>query len=67
MRKVATDDVRHYLVLIASDAALTTDDVTARLRNLTITAEDAHSTLSAIADALYMDRKAAWSGYYMRW
>lgn len=67
MRKVATDDVRHYLVLIASDAALTTDDVTARLRNLTITAEDAHSTISAIADALYMDRKAAWSGYYMRW
>jgi hypothetical protein len=67
MRKVATDNVRHYLVLIASDAPLTNDEVTARLRNLTITAEDAHSTISAIAEALYMDRKAAWSGYYMRW
>jgi hypothetical protein len=38
-----------------------------RLNALAVTADDVPTTISAIADALYFDRRAVWSGYYARW
>lgn len=42
-------------------------EITARLAILTVTAEDARTTIFAIGDGLYFDRQAIWSGYYVRW
>jgi hypothetical protein len=56
-----------YLVLIASDTRMTMAQLQTRLNALAVTADDVPTTISAIADALYFDRRAVWSGYYARW
>ena len=61
----STDD--RYLVLLASSTPMTLVELLARLDATTATAEDVSSSISAIAEALYFDRKAIWSGYYARW
>jgi hypothetical protein len=61
----STDD--RYLVVLASSTSMTLTDLLARLDATTVTADDVSSTISAIADALYVGRKAIWSGYYARW
>ena len=38
-----------------------------RLAAMTVTASDVQATVSAVAEALYFDRRAIWSGYHMRW
>ena len=56
-----------FLVLIASNVQLTQQQLIERLTAMTATATDVQSTIDAIADALYFDRKGFWSGHYMRW
>jgi len=61
----STDE--RYLVVLASSTPMTLVELLARLDATTVTADDVSSTISAIADALYVGRKAIWSGYYTRW
>ena len=56
-----------FLVLIASNVQLTQPQLIERLAAMTVTATDVQSTIDAIGDALYFDRKGFWSGHYMRW
>ncbi len=56
-----------HLVVLASRAALDARQIDERLGTITVTAPDVASTIGAIADALYVEHGAAWSGYYVRW
>lgn len=66
-RQAVYDLSDRYLVLLASNAPLTFMQVVARLDAITVYAEDVRSTIASIAEALYVDRRAVWSGHYMRW
>ena len=66
-RPVTPSPGDRYLVLLASSTPMTLVELLARLDATTVTAEDVPSTISSIAEALYVDRKAIWSGYYARW
>ena len=56
-----------YLALIATDAALPPDQVDAWLNSLPAPTEDVSAALTAVADVLFRDRRAAWSAVYRRW
>ena len=56
-----------FLVLIASSARLTPQQLRDRVTTMSITATDLPTTMTAVADALYFDHTATWSGYYTRW
>jgi hypothetical protein len=56
-----------YLILIASSVRLTPQQLRDRVTTMSITATDLPTTMTAIADALYVDHTATWSGYYARW
>ena len=56
-----------YLALIATDAALAPDQVDAWLNSLPAPTEDVPAALTAVADVLFRDRRAAWSAAYRRW
>jgi len=66
-RASPSDTHERYLVLLASSAPMSAVELVARLNGLTVTAEDAPATIAAIAEGLYFDRRATWSGYYVRW
>ena len=63
----APRQVERFLVLLASDVRVTPEQLQARLDATTVTASDVPTTITAIADALYFDRRAVWSGYFRRW
>ena len=56
-----------YLVLLASNAPMSFMEIVARLRDVTIYTDDMPAAMASIADALYDDRRAIWSGHYLRW
>jgi hypothetical protein len=56
-----------YLVLLASNAPMSFMEIVARLREVTIYTDDMPGAMTSIADALYDDRRAIWSGHYLRW
>ena len=56
-----------YLALIATDSPLAPDQVDAWLDSLPAPTEDMSAALSAVADVLFRDRRAAWSAAYLRW
>lgn len=54
-----------YLLMLATDSPITGVQIMARINTLTVTASDIPSTMEAIADGLFADRKQTWSGYYV--
>ena len=56
-----------YLALIATDASLSPDQVDAWLNSLPVPTDDVPAALTAVADVLFRDRRAAWSAVYQRW
>lgn len=63
----APDTRERYLVLLASNAPIGAVELAARLDGLTVNAENVRGTIEAVAEGLYFDRRAIWSGYYVRW
>jgi hypothetical protein len=61
------DTHERYLVVLASNTSMTTIELAARLNALTVTATDSRSTIAAVAQGLFFDRHAVWSGHYVRW
>jgi hypothetical protein len=56
-----------YLVLLVSRAPVPMRDLAQRIDRLTVKADDAESTIEAVASAVYLDRPGAWAGYYRIW
>jgi hypothetical protein len=56
-----------YLALIATDALLPPDQVDAWLNSIPAPTDDVAGAVSAVADVLFRDRRAAWSAVYRRW
>jgi hypothetical protein len=61
------DVSERYLVLLASNAPMSLLEIVARLREVAVYTDDMPSAMTSIADALYVDRRAIWSGHYLRW
>ena len=62
------DASERYLVLLASNAPMLFPEIVARLREVvTVSTDDMPAAMTSIADALYVDRRAIWSGHYLRW
>ena len=56
-----------FLALIATDSPLAPDQVDAWLDSLPAPTEDMSAALTAVADVLFRDRRAAWAAAYLRW
>ena len=56
-----------FLVLIASNVRLTSEQVRDLVEETSVSEADLPATLTAIANAIYVDRTATWAGYYTRW
>jgi hypothetical protein len=56
-----------YLVLLASTAPLTWEELDARLQKFIVTADDARGTIQAVAEGLYAGHQTQWAGAYVHW
>ena len=68
--RATTGDQRaeaRYLLLVASDTPLTPRQLLDRLAVLNVTTDDIPSAMSAIAEGLFVDKRAAWAAAYRRW
>ncbi len=56
-------DVERYVLILASDANFTRDQLIERLSSLSVVASDVRSTMDAIATGIFAARAEKWSGY----
>lgn len=54
-----------YLLMLITDSPISALHILTRIDALTVTASDITSTMEAIAQGLFADRKQTWSGYYV--
>ena len=66
-RTQAAAPANRFLVLLASNMPMMLADVIKRFEEMRNIPNDVPSTVSAVASALYGDRKGIWSAYYVRW
>jgi hypothetical protein len=55
----------HYLVLLASQSAISGTEVAERLRTLSVIGSDVATTIEAIGAGLFVGHAGPWSGYYV--
>jgi hypothetical protein len=56
-----------YLVVLASNTPLTLIEIAQRIEAMTVYTDDVESAIASITQSLYGDRRAIWSGHYIRW